>query len=231
MQPINTPYPDVVPIVRHAESVGNVLSREAQRKFPMGTNFYELSQLGKEQARITGEWMREHFPHPDRVIASYYQRAQETARYAYPHLVIRDDSLLAERDRGIWTNATEEQVQRCAPWEIDRRDQQGPYHYRPMGGESMPDVEQRARHERRSLQANYRGKLPVLFTHSQWLLCLMKVVQGWDVQEFMRRFEAHDWAENASVTIFRNHFDPERNKYVLVHNPETDYHVPWKGQL
>jgi broad specificity phosphatase PhoE len=228
---LNVPYPNRIILIRHAESVGNIRSREEQRCFPVGTNKYGLSPRGREQARITGEWMREHYPAPDRIIFSYYARTNETVRIIYPDLPLREDALLAERDRGMWTNATEEEVQKLMPWEIRRRDEQGSYHYRPMGGENIPDVEQRVREFRRSIHSNYSEKTIVIVGHSQWILLWQKIVHGWSMEETMKRFDVQDWVANASVTIYSNKYDPQASKYVLEHNPGTDYIVPWKDQI
>lgn len=224
----DVPYPKKVVFVRHAESEGNVLTRDEQRRFPVGTNRYNLSPHGREQAHITGEWMRKHFPNPDRVIYSYYARTNETARILYPNLSLREDALLAERDRGIWTNTSEAEVMKFLPSEIDRRDQQGSYHYRPIGGENLPDVERRVREFRRSIRSNYSGKTIVVVGHSQWILLWQKIVHGWSIEETMRRYEAQDWAENASVTIYHNAWQPLTDTYVLEHDHEYGYVVPWK---
>ncbi|OGL63390.1 hypothetical protein A3C09_04340 [Candidatus Uhrbacteria bacterium RIFCSPHIGHO2_02_FULL_47_44] len=231
MNPLLIPYPETVVFIRHAESEGNVRTREEQRCFPVGTNAYKLSPRGREQARITGERVRELFPKPDRVIRSYYARTNETARIIYPDLEIREDPLLAERDRGIWTNATEKEVSVCMPWEIRRRDEQGVYHYRASGGENIPDVERRVREFRRSIRFNYSGKTIVVVGHSQWILLWQKIVHDWPMEETMRRFIAGEWVENASILIYHNTWSEEFGKHILTHDPETDYEVPWKDKL
>lgn len=225
------PYPNRVVFVRHAESVGNIRTREEQRAFPVGTNMYELSPRGRDQARLTGERVRELFPNPDRVIRSYFARTNETARILYPDLDIREDELLAERNRGMWTDATEEEVRLHAPWEIRRRDAQGPYHYSPPGGESPPQVERRVRDFRRSIRGNYSGKTIVVVGHSQWILFWQKVVHGWSIDETMSRYEKEDWVANASILVYHNEWDVKRDKFIMIHDPDTDYEVPWQGKL
>lgn len=135
------PYPKLVVLVRHAESVGNTLSVAERARTPMGTNWYALTERGREQARITGEWLRAQYPSPRRIIRSYYQRTRETADLLYPDFPIREDERLAEASRGIWHVRTEDEIRREAPWEIDRKQFEGLYHYRPIGGENWPDVE------------------------------------------------------------------------------------------
>lgn len=218
--------------VRHAESVGNIRTREEQRRFPVGTNMYELSPRGREQARLTGERVRELFPNPDRILRSYYARTNETAKFLYPDREIREDARLAERDRGMWTDAFEEEVQQLAPWEIRRRDAQGPYHYRPQGGENIPDVEMRVRDIRRSLKFNYSGKTVVIVGHSQWILLWQAIVHGWSMEETITRYDDKNaLVANASILVYRNAWDVKRDKFIMTHDPETDYEVPWEGKL
>lgn len=223
------PYPNAVVFIRHAESEGNIRTRDEQRAFPIGTNRYNLSPRGREQALMTHKRVHELFPSPDRILRSYYARTNETAQIVFPDQLIREDALLAERDRGMWTNATDEQVRQHMPWEIERRMQQGLYHYRPPGGENLPDVERRVREFRRSLKFNYSGQTVAVVGHSQWILLWQKIVHGWSMDEAVARFEKEDWVANASILVYRNTWSDERDKYILTHDPETDYEVPWKG--
>lgn len=230
MDYMRIPYPTRVVLVRHAESEGNVLSREGQIEFAKGTNFYNLTARGREQARITSVVMREMFSHPDFILRSYFMRTNETAQIVYPGREIKVDALLAERDRGIWTNATTEQVKEFMPWEIDRKQQQGPYHYRPPGGENLPDVERRVREFRRSLKFNCSGKTVVVFGHGHWILLWKKIVHRWEIDETIANTETQA-PENASILVYHNTWSDERQKYIMTHDPETDYLVPWKGKL
>ena len=78
------PYPRELVFVRHAESVGNVRTHQEKTRMPVGTNYFKLTARGERQAEITGRWLREHFPKPDRVISSHYVRPMQTALAAYP---------------------------------------------------------------------------------------------------------------------------------------------------
>src|SRR3990167_7096233 len=77
-------FPVELVFVRHAESVGNVKSIAERTKMDKGSVFFELTPRGRRQAEITGAWLREHYPNPDRVLSSYYTRPMETAQLAYP---------------------------------------------------------------------------------------------------------------------------------------------------
>jgi len=225
-------YPATVVYVRHAQSIGNILNKEERAELDVSTDAYSLTDLGRRQSEITGEWMREHFPHPDVILRSYYTRTRETSDILYPDFPKIDEPLLAERDRGVWHVMTREEIQRMIPWELVRRKRTGPYHYRPIGGESMADMERRVRELRRSLRCNYPGKTVVLVGHAHWLLLLLKLAYRWTIEEMLARLEKNDWAQNASVLIFRpGPFDPQTGKQRLLHDPKQDYFVPWEGIL
>lgn len=224
------PYPATIVFVRHAESVGNTLTREQRARTAMGSNYYQLTERGREQARLTGAWMRERFPSPDRIFRSYYARTRETAELLYPGTSIQEDPRLAEADRGIWHVRTEEQVRIEAPFELDRREFQGIYHYRPIGGENWPDIEIRLRIFRNMLRAHYSGKTVVVVGHGQWLLLWQKTVHRWTIDETVARYLRDDIVANASVLIYRGETDPD-GRHRLVHDPATDYIVPWQSKL
>lgn len=225
------PYPSTILFGRHAQSVGNTLTREERAQRPQGTNLYELTERGREQARITGEWLRERYPEPDAIIRSYYTRTRETADLLYPGRLITEDARLAEANRGIWHVRSEAQIAREAPWELDRRAFEGLYHYRPIGGENWPDVEARVRPFRHSLRWRFPGKTVVVVTHGQWLLVWQKLVHHWTIEDVIRRYQQEEVVANASVLIYHGDVEPKTGKYILRHDPATDYIVPWQGKI
>lgn len=224
-------YPSKVIFVRHAESEGNLLTVEERAKYEVGTNRYALTERGKLQAKFAGEWLQEYFPRPDRIIRSYYQRVHETSDICYPDLPKRQESLLAEANRGIWHVATEEEIRAALPFEVRRRDLEGYYHYRAPGGENWPDVERRVREFRRSIRKNYEGKVIVVFGHGTWHLVWQKVLGGWDDTEVMERYQTNQIVHNASISVYNGRFDLDTGRPYLLHNPSQDYVVPWKGRI
>lgn len=195
----------------------------------MGTNWYALTERGREQARITGKWLRAQYPSPRRIIRSYYQRTRETADLLYPDFPIREDERLAEASRGIWHVRTEDEIRREAPWEIDRKQFEGLYHYRPIGGENWPDVEGRVRAFRQSLRCRYPGETVVAVTHGHLIMLWQKLVHGWTIEETVARYERHEFARNAAVLLY--HGETRGEKHMLTHNPAEDYVVPWEGKI
>lgn len=225
------PYPETVVFVRHAQSKGNLLSPAERAALPVGTTSYDLTPFGERQADITGEYVRKHFPNPDRLIRSYYRRTRLTGERCYPGWDIREDERLAEANRGVYTVLGEDGVRVHMPWELERRERDGLYHYMPPGGENWPMIEARIRSFRRSLRMHYSGKTVVCFTHGFWLLLWQKRVHRWTIEETERRYREDEIVANASVLIYRGRWDDERGKHVLAHDPATDYVVPWEGKI
>jgi len=183
------------------------------------------------QAAMTGEWLREYYPAPDRVIRSYYDRTHQTSDICYPDLPKRQESLLSEANRGIWHVATEDEIRAVLPFEVRRRELEGYYHYRAPGGENWPDVERRVREFRRSIRENYPGKVIVAFGHGTWELVWKKVLNCWDDTEVMEQYRAQLIVHNASVSVYHGRFDEETGRPYLAHEPVRDYFVPWKGRI
>lgn len=225
------PYPRTVVFVRHAQSRGNTLSLAERAALPVGTTAYELTALGERQADLTGEWLRARFPNPDRLIRSYYRRTRLTGERCYPGWDIREDERLAEANRGVYTVLGEEGVRANMPWEIERRERDGLYHYCPLGGENWPMIEARIRSFRRSLRTHYPEKTVVCFAHGFWLLLWQKRVHRWPIEEAERRYREDEIVANASVLIYHGRWNERLGKHVLEHDPATDYVVPWEGKI
>lgn len=225
----NDPYPALFIFVRHAQSQGNLLTPAERVRLEMGTPYYTLTDRGRAQARMTGEWLQKFFPNPDRIFRSYFVRTRETAELLYSNRSIAEDERLAEANRGMWHVLSEDDIREKMPWEIRRRELDGLYHYRPPGGENWPDVELRLRDFRRSMRRRFPGKTIVCVTHGHWLLLWQKRIDRWTIDETVERYKQGIIVENASVVIYRDEI--VGGKHRLVHDPSRDYIVPWKGKL
>lgn len=221
-------YPETVIFVRHGQSTGNLLSAEERARQPLGTNFYKLTDLGRTQAILTAEWLRENYPQPDRVVRSFYERTRETAELLYPNYPFIDDYRVAEANRGIWHVMTEEEVRKYYPADIRLRERFGLYFYRPSGGENWPDVQERARSFRRTLRECHGDKkLVVVVSHGHFILLFQSINEHWPFEEVVRRYEQKQIIENAGVLIYKRTERPDGS----FHLKEDKYIVPWEGKL
>jgi broad specificity phosphatase PhoE len=67
-------WPSKLVFVRHAESEGNLRSADERAEYDVASHAYDLTPRGKQQARITGEYLKERFGCFDTYYVSYYAR-------------------------------------------------------------------------------------------------------------------------------------------------------------
>ena len=119
-------WPKCLVLVRHAESEGNVLTVDERTKFTTPTHAYGLTERGRKQAEITGQFLKDNFPPFDVRYVSYYKRSKETMDILCPDdLPPYEDPRLAEAQRGIYHTMTREQLRMRFPEEIERKKREG----------------------------------------------------------------------------------------------------------
>lgn len=231
-------WPNLLFLVRHAESEGNILSVDERAQTPIATHDYALTPKGQEQARITGEHLRKSYGNFDAYYTSYYRRARETMKLMYPQAKVYEDPRLAEAQRGIYHTMTHEQIAQQYPQEIERKTREGLYHYRPFGGENWADVELRIHSFLGTLTRDYAGQNVLIVVHGHWLILFQRLMERFSIEESIRRYK-DEVVDNASVTIFENKqttfqktlqgkAGPCLVKQKLVQLPTF---TPWKGLL
>lgn len=218
-------WPRVLVLVRHAESEGNVLGVEQRAELEVATHLYNLTPRGRAQAEITGIYLRERFGDFNIRYVSYYKRSYETMNIMCPDARVYEDPRLAEAQRGIWHTMTKEQVEFRFPEEIVRKNREGLYHYRPLGGENWPDVELRIHSFLGTLNRDYDDQKVLIVVHGHWLILFQRLVEHFSIAEAMERYRGHV-VENASVTIYEDSKIHGKSRLVL-----ADYVVPWDGKM
>jgi broad specificity phosphatase PhoE len=219
-------WPALLVMVRHGESEGNIRSIEERAGYTVPTHGYPLTQRGKEQARVTGKYLNERFGMFDTYYVSYYTRAKETMNLLYPHAKVYEDPCLAEAQRGIWHTMTKEEVAKNFPGEIERKEREGLYHYRPIGGENWPDIELRIHSFLGTLARDYEDKKVLIVVHGHWLLLLQRLIHHFSIDEALEKYRKGVF-ENTSVTVY--HGENQKGKSRLVKIDENI--VPWKDKL
>lgn len=198
--------PSTFVFVRHGDSLANHLGQLARQKKGYVSRLAPLTTFGERQVALTGEWLRTHFPNPDKIFASPYMRAQQTALAAYPHQQIVDDVCLEEHKRGTML--------------------EGLVH---VDGETEQDVQVRIRLFLDRLSRECGGKTVVVFGHSYWFLLFQLLVPEWHTTKCTST-SVH-LIECASVSIYRRDTDASLEVPRLVHDKAEDYEVPWKDKL
>ncbi len=218
-------WPKLLVLVRHAESEGNVRSVDERASYDVATHAYGLTERGREQARITGEYVRRTFGKFDFYYTSYYRRAKETMALMYPEARVREDPRLAEAQRGIWHAMTRDEIRHFFPSELVRKDREGLYHFRPIGGENWPDVELRIHSFLGTLARDGAGGKGLLVVHGHWLLLFQRLIHHFPIDEVVERYHAGVF-ENASVTVYRGRGWLQPRLVLAEENI-----VPWKGVI
>jgi 2,3-bisphosphoglycerate-dependent phosphoglycerate mutase len=219
-------WPKLLVLVRHGESTGNIKTDEERPGFEVPTYGYELTDRGREQAKITGRYLNEQFGDFDFYYVSYYHRSRETMSLMYPEAKVYEDPRLAEGQRGIWHVLTKEQIRERFPDELMRKKREGYYHYRPWGGENWPDIELRIHSFLGTLNRDYDGKRVVVVVHGHWLILFQRLLHHFSIDEAIRRYKEGVF-ENASVTIYDGVMIDDRSRLVL----REENIVPWLGKI
>lgn len=219
-------WPRRLVLVRHAESEGNIRNSSERAKYEISTHAYPLTKRGCEQARITGAYITEHFGNFDARYVSYYMRSKQTMKIMHPGAKIYEDPRLAEAQRGIWHTMTPDQVALRFPEEVARKEREGLYHYRPLGGENWPDIELRIHSFLGTMNRDYEDNDVEIVGHGHWIILFQRLIDRFSIDEAVRRYRAGSM-ENASITVYESVLSKGKSRLVL-----KDYNiVPWKNTL
>ena len=209
--------PALLVIVRHAESVRNQIKKDtiyfaddAARRVVRGTpdHLIELTEAGHEQARQSGQAIREQHGVFDCVYTSGYTRTEETATgllSAYTDAERKDTDVrmnlfIRERDPGYTYDMTEAEAIAHFPWIEEYWQTFGWFFSRPPGGESLADVVTRVDTFLTSLYREQAGKRVLLVTHGGTIRCLRFVLERWEYAQAARML-THPPA-NCGVTTY-----------------------------
>lgn len=149
---ITQKWPNRLVLVRHGESRYNaereLVERGILKTYTDGMKNMRnadipLSKKGIMQARKTGLFLKKQYKDFDVVFVSPFKRASETGAIIarnFPKVKVLVDERIREKEFGIADSMTTEELQALFPYEFERKRKEGKYYYRPIGGESYPDV-------------------------------------------------------------------------------------------
>ncbi len=219
-------WPETIVWVRHAQSEGNLKTVDERAAWNVASPDYKLTSLGRKQARITGEFLRKKFGKFDVYYVSYYDRSRETMKIMYPDARVYEDPRLAEAQRGIWNSLTKQQIDELFPKESERKQREGLYHHRPLGGENWPDIELRIHSFLGTLSRDCGGQKVLIVAHGHWLLLYQRLIHHFSIEETVKRYE-NGIFKNASVTIYKGKTIGGKSRLVLA----GENIVPWEGKI
>jgi 2,3-bisphosphoglycerate-dependent phosphoglycerate mutase len=209
-------WPEVIWIVRHGQSAGNVASDLAHAAGHPEIAITQrdvdvpLSPLGEEQAAALGRWFAA-MPadeRPTAVLSSPYARALRTAELvcaagglAEPGADLVADERLREKEFGILDRLTRHGVEARFPEQAEFRRLLGKFYHRPPGGESWCDVILRLRSALDTLSLHYREQRVLIVCHQVVVLCLRYLVECMTEEQILA-IDAADEVANCSVTSY-----------------------------
>lgn len=220
----NQNYPEIIWLVRHGESAGNVARHEAETrgslkvKVPQRDIDVPLSPLGENQARALGRWFLQlsEREKPTVIIASPYLRTKETARLLleesemdYKKISFITDERLREKEFGIFDRLTKHGVKEKYPEQYEMRNALGKFYHRPPGGESWCDVILRLRSMVNSLRLEFSGERVLIVTHEVVISCFRYLLEKMTEEELLAIDRAHDVA-NCSITSYQLNSDADK---------------------
>ncbi len=221
--------PKLLVLVRHGESARNVAKKdnrffldEESRKAVVGVPDWQvpLTDVGRQQARQTGEALRRGFGAFDHVYHSGYRRAEETAAgilSAYTPeertaMRVHMDPFVRERDNGYTYDMTTTEAETAFPWLQPYWDTFGPWFSRPPGGESLADVANRVHVFLQMLARDRSGQRVLVVTHGGTLRAFRFLIEGWTFDQAVERLRT-DRTPNCCVTTYR--FDAAERRLTL----------------
>jgi 2,3-bisphosphoglycerate-dependent phosphoglycerate mutase len=209
-------WPEVVWIVRHGQSAGNVASDLAHEHglaeiaIDMRDVDVPLSPLGEQQAAALGRWFAA-LPAEERptvVLSSPYVRAMTTAQHirdaggvALPETDIVADERLREKEFGVLDRLTRHGIVERFPEQAEFRRLLGKFYHRPPGGESWCDVILRLRSALDTLSLHYREDRVLIVCHQVVVLCLRYLLECMTEEQILA-VDRETEVANCSVTSY-----------------------------
>ncbi len=214
-------WPDLLYIVRHGESAGNV-ARDAALEAGHPIIDIEirdvdvpLSALGQAQAEALGRWLgalpvKER---PNIVLTSPYLRARHTAGLIVKTAGMREDAYslvvderFREKEFGILDRLTAIGIKDRLPDQAEFRRLLGKFYHRPPGGESWCDVILRLRSATEMISREYCGQRVLIVSHAVVVLCMRYLVEHMTETELLA-IDKKEEVANCSVTLYEH--DPK----------------------
>ena len=130
-------------------------------------------------AYYVSPWLRARHTF-DHLLAAYPNEQRDALRAA-----TRYEERLRDYEQGIVTRLTPAQIAARYPEEARRHATDGPYYYRPAGGESWADISQRLAPVLDALARTQPGGQLLVVAHNAVILCARKVLLGLDEEEIV----------------------------------------------
>jgi len=211
-------WPDLLYLVRHGESAGNVArdaaveAGEPMIDIDIRDIDVPLSELGQRQSVALGRWLGELPPErrPNIVLTSPYLRARHSAGLIVKTAGMKEDSYslivderLREKEFGILDRLTAVGIRDQYPDQAEFRRLLGKFYHRPPGGESWCDVILRLRSATEMISREYCGERVLIVCHAVVVLCMRYILEHLTEAELLAIDKKSEVA-NCSVTLYEH---------------------------
>jgi 2,3-bisphosphoglycerate-dependent phosphoglycerate mutase len=211
-------WPDLLYIVRHGESAGNVArdaaveAGHAMIDIDIRDVDVPLSEQGERQAVALGRWFGAlpEKSRPNIVLTSPYLRARHTAGLIVKTAGMSEDSYsfivderFREKEFGILDRLTAVGIKEHYPDQAQFRKLLGKFYHRPPGGESWCDVILRLRSATEMISREYCGQRVLIVCHAVVVLCMRYLLEHMTEAELLAVDKKEELA-NCSVTSYRH---------------------------
>lgn len=171
--------PNKLVLIRHGQSEANIINKKVRhgelKEFPESyaktpDREFRLSDLGREQAKATGHYLKTTYPQGfDVIYVSDHIRARETAALAcieagWHTVRIIIDPQLGERNWGKYHLISDEERQR-----ILAHKHRDPLHAGMPDGESLLETRNRARVLLERISRQHTGRNVLVFSHGEYI--------------------------------------------------------------
>jgi probable phosphoglycerate mutase len=211
-------WPDLLYIVRHGESAGNVArdaaveAGDAMIDIDIRDVDVPLSELGRSQSVALGKWFGSLAPEqqPNIILTSPYLRARHSAGLIVKTAGMPEDSYslivderFREKEFGILDRLTAVGIREKYPEQAEFRRLLGKFYHRPPGGESWCDVILRLRTllDTVSLHHSQPGSRVLIVAHQVIVLCARYLIESLSEEEILAIDRESDVA-NCGVTSY-----------------------------
>ncbi|MEV0229365.1 histidine phosphatase family protein [Nonomuraea sp. NPDC050786] len=203
--------PERIIAVRHGQSSANLAHQQAGDRplfYEPGDHEVTLTELGRRQAAALGRLLAgmPAAESPEVVWCSPYLRALDTWRVALEAwgagpLPVTVDERLRDQEAGAFAHYNLAAIRERFPEELARREAEGPYAFRPPGGESLADVVARLRELLADLREHAAGRRVLIVAHDSVVLGLRHVIAGGTDAELAAVLD-HAPVLNGSVSVW-----------------------------
>jgi 2,3-bisphosphoglycerate-dependent phosphoglycerate mutase len=211
-------WPDLLYIVRHGESAGNVAREVAleaghpEIDIEMRDVDVPLSDLGRRQSEALGRWLGT-LPvkqRPNIVLTSPYLRARHSAGLIVKTAGMSEDTYslvvderFREKEFGVLDRLTAIGIKERFPDQAEFRRLLGKFYHRPPGGESWCDVILRLRSATEMISREYCGQRVLIVCHAVVVFCMRYLIEHMTEAELLA-IDRKEEIANCSVTLYEH---------------------------